>query len=418
MKIAVIGGGLLGISSAYVLQNRGYEVTLLETRETLASETSFAPGGMLTASMSDPWNSPGVYKYLLRSLFDPYAAMRLHMHTIPSLLFWGFSFLRNSSFNKHLDATLANYSLAQYSLKKTREIREFLSLTYDHSITGDMKVFRDEKKMIEPRRIAKKLQEFGLEFFELDKYGAVEVEPSLDPIRDKIAGALFFPQDECGDAYKFCCQLSGEMEKIGVEVKTNFAAIDLKKKSNKIIGINTSDGFFPINNVVVAAGNSSAKLMKNLGVSIPIKPVKGYSATLDVRNIKNVPKLAIVDDAMHAAVIPLGQRLRLAGTAEFAGFNTEVNSDRIDGLFTVLEGLYPNISAEVDKNNVETWTGLRPMSSDGKPFIGPGNIEGLYLNTGHGHLGWTMAMGSAWLLADLIEGKDPEIASLPFSPAR
>ena len=149
-----------------------------------------------------------------------------------------------------------------------------------------------------------------------------------------------------------------------------------------------------------------------------IKPVKGYSATLDVRNIKNIPKLPIVDDAMHAAVIPLGQRLRLAGTAEFAGFNTEINSDRIDGLFTVLEDLYPNISAEVDKNNVETWTGLRPMSSDGKPFIGPGNIEGLYLNTGHGHLGWTMAMGSAWLLADLIESKDPEIASLPFSPAR
>jgi len=293
-----------------------------------------------------------------------------------------------------------------------------LSLTYDHSITGDMKVFRDEKKMIEPRRIAKKLQEFGLEFFELDKYGTVEVEPSLDPIRDKIAGALFFPQDECGDAYKFCCQLSGEMEKIGVKVKTDFTAIDLRKKSNKIIGINTSEGFFPIKNVVVAAGNSSAKLMKNLGLSMSIKPVKGYSATLDVRNIKNIPKLPIVDDAMHAAVIPLGQRLRLAGTAEFAGFNTEINSDRIDGLFTVLEDLYPNISAEVDKNNVETWTGLRPMSSDGKPFIGPGNIEGLYLNTGHGHLGWTMAMGSAWLLADLIEGKDPEIASLPFSPAR
>ena len=290
MKIAVIGGGLLGISSAYILQSRGHEVTLLETQQTLASETSFAPGGMLTASMSDPWNNPGVYKYLFKSLFDPYAAMRLHIRTVPSLLFWGVSFLRNSSFDKHLNATLANYSLAQYSLKKTREIREFLSLTYDHSITGDMKVFRDEKKMIEPRRIAKKLQEFGLEFFELDKYGTVEVEPSLDPIRDKIAGALFFPQDECGDAYKFCCQLSGEMEKIGVKVKTDFTAIDLRKKSNKIIGINTSEGFFPIKNVVVAAGNSSAKLMKNLGLSMSIKPVKGYSATLDVRNIKNIPK--------------------------------------------------------------------------------------------------------------------------------
>ena len=418
MKIAVIGGGLLGISSAYTLQSRGHEVTLLETRETLALETSFAPGGMLTASMSDPWNSPGVYKYLLKSLFDPYAPMKLHMHTIPSLLFWGFSFLRNSSFNKHLDATLANYFLAQYSLKKTRETRELLSLSYDHSITGDMKVFREEKKMIEPRRIAKKLEEFGLEFFELDKHGAVGVEPSLDPIRDKIAGALFFPQDECGDAYKFCCQLSGEMEKIGVTVKTNFAATELKKKSNKITGINTSEGFFPANNVVVAAGNNSAKLMKNLGVSIPIKPVKGYSATLDVRNIKNVPKLPIVDDAMHAAVVPLGQRLRLVGTAEFSGFNTEVNSDRIDSLFFVLENLFPNISAEVDKSDVEIWAGLRPMSSDGKPFIGPGKIEGLYLNTGHGHLGWTMAMGSAWLLADLIEGKDPEIPSLPFSPTR
>ena len=149
--------------------------------------------------------------------------------------------------------------------------------------------------------------------------------------------------------------------------------------------------------------------MKNLGVSIPIKPVKGYSATLDVRNIKNVPKLPIVDDAMHAAVVPLGQRLRLVGTAEFSGFNTEVNSDRIDSLFFVLENLFPNISAEVDKSDVEIWAGLRPMSSDGKPFIGPGKIEGPYLNTGHGHLGWTMALGSAWLLADLIEGKDPEI---------
>ena len=419
MKTIVIGGGLLGLSTAYVLLERGHQVTVLETCENVGMEASHKNGGILTPSMSDPWNAPGVFKHLASSVFDSQAALKLHVRQLPSLLRWGLDFLRHSKSVHYRRATMANYRLAAYSVEKTRELRERLNLDYNASTQGTLKLFRRCEAMQASEALAESLSPMGLCFNKLDVDGVIAIEPQLSGIKNQIAGALHFPDDECGDAHLFCLQLAEKVRQGGGSIHTGVSVKRLIACNGKIDGVETSQEVTKSDQVIVAAGVHSSALLKPLKVILPVKPAKGYSITLGQHSISTLvrdllPQMPVIDDAMHAAVIPLGNCLRLVGTAEFAGFDKRLCQNRIDNLFNILKQLYPHLASHIDLSLVETWAGLRPMSADGKPYIGPTQIKGLFLNTGHGHLGWTMAVGSAYLLADQMEGKQSVIDSAPY----
>ncbi len=417
-RVIVIGAGLAGMTVAYELARRGYPTTLFERREAVAIETSYANGALLTPSMADPWNAPGVHRYLIGSLLGHASPVKLHASAIPSLLGWGWQFLRNSTRTRHDRATRASFVLAQYSLEQTRTLRADLSLHYDAATVGSMKVFESHAAMESSMRLAQMLATLGLRFEKIDADRAVELEPALAPIRSRIAGAIHFPDDEVGDARLFCEQLSDAFVRLGGKVCFGATIEGIATEGDRVTGVQVDGDIRPAEAVVVAAGNASPRLVCGLGVALPIRPAKGYTITFDVSQLREVPRIAIVHDTRHAAIVPIGTRLRLAGTAEFTGEDFRIAPDRFYYLYGLLEDLLPQLAKELPREEAQAWTGLRPMSADGLPFIGPARVRGLYVNSGHGHLGWTLAVGSAKLLADLLEGKPPAIDPAPYRLTR
>ncbi|MFQ5547086.1 MAG: FAD-dependent oxidoreductase [Woeseia sp.] len=418
MKILVIGGGLQGLCSAQALLERGHDVRLLEAHDGVGLETSFANGGLITPSKCEPWNAPGAWKHLLSSVVDRESAFRLRLRAIPSLTLWGLDFLKHSTAARYRASLKANFDLATYSKQKTSELRQRLGLSFDHASSGTLNVYREGEAIDGLRHQSESLSQYGMRYEELDSQGVVSTEPALRYAKDLIKGAFYYPDDDSGDAYLFCTELRREIESGGAVVQTGTAATRLMVEQGRVTGVATDRGLIDAEVVLVAAGHRSPALVRSAGMSLPIKPAKGYSVTLNVENMDGVPRVPLIDETMHAAITPLGNRLRMSSTVEFAGFDKRVDPRRIRGLFTLLEELYPRLASKVDRGNSNPWAGLRPVSSDGLPFVGAGRLPGLYINAGHGPLGWTLAMGSAHLLADCIGGQPSEIDSRPFDPSR
>jgi D-amino-acid dehydrogenase len=418
MSAIVVGGGLMGVTTAHELQRRGISTTLVEARDDVALETSFANGSMLTPSMSDPWNAPGVFGHLVRSLGDPKAAIKLRPSAFPSCISWGLAFLRNANAARYEYATRANFFLARYSLEKTRGLRDELHLEYHAADHGTMKMFRNVSDMTGPVGHAEALAPLGLRFERLGSDEAVKIEPALGPIRKQIAGALFFPDDGAGNAHLFCRSLANSFLAAGGQALFGHRVVGLDVRDGKVKGVRLADGKVRHADVVIiAAGEESVRLARQVGINLPIEPVKGYSLTFSMPSGIG-PAIPVIDDALHAAVVPVGDKLRIAGTAEIAGHSKTIQPARIDNLFGLLEQVYPDIARKIDRRSGEGWTGLRPMSADGLPFIGASAVEGLFVNSGHGHLGWTCAAGSAAIIADLLCGRRPDIDPEPFRADR
>ena len=416
--VIVVGGGVIGVASAYEFARRGCRTTLIEARAGVGLETSHANGGLLMPSMADPWNSPGVRRHIVSSLVSRHAPMRLRLGALPFLGSWGLRFLRHSRPSAYMAATRGSFVLARYSLERTRELRKCLSLDYDASTQGTLKLFRDERAMSDRLAIVEPLVKLGLRFEPLDGDGVVAAEPALAQVRAAIAGGMRFPDDESGDAFKFCKALKEQFERAGGEVVAARPVLGVLQERNRVTGVRTAAGDLRAEIVVVAAGNRTGALVRELRIPVAVRPVKGYTLTFDVSGLEGCPAIPVVDDALHAAVTPLGARLRLAGTAELAGNDLKIRRERIDNLVNFLGQLYPRLRARLNPSSGYAWTGLRPVSADGLPLIGPTRIPGLFLNTGHGHLGWTLANGSAGLLADLALGAPAAIDPAPYSPKR
>lgn len=414
----MIGAGVAGVTAAYELARRGYPTSLVEMRPAVALGTSYANGALLTPSMADPWNAPGVHRHLAASLLGAPSAVTLRRAVVPSLIGFGWRFLRYSTRARHTAATQASFLLGRYSLERTRELRTRLALEYDSAAVGSLKVFSTQPAMEGPLAMANRLSSLGLKFEVLDGDGAVAAEPALGEIKTQIAGALRFPDDEIGDARLFCEQLLAEFVRLGGVHHTNTEVAGIVAERGRLSGVRIANRVKDAEIVVVAAGNSSVRLVRELGLSLPIRPAKGYTVTFDAAHVEGRPKLPIVHDALHAAVVPIGNRLRLAGTAEFAGEDLSIPPERIENLLRLLTTLLPRVARQLPRAQARSWAGLRPMSADGLPFIGPSHIPGLYINTGHGHLGWTFAVGSAQLLSDLIEGKPPQLDPMPYRITR
>lgn len=418
MKVLVVGGGLQGLCSAQVLIERGHEVTVIEALDGVGLETSFANGGLITPSRCEPWNGPDAVSHLLRSIFRTSSAFRLRPKAIPSLIFWGLGFLMNSTHSRRTATLRANFDLASYSKDRTNELRQRLGLKFAHRSAGTLNVFREGESITAIRDQAEFLSRLGMRFEELDVNGITAIEPTLRHARAPIKGAFYFPDDDSGDAHLFCLELQREIVLAGAIVETGTRVIRVAIEKGKVIGTETGHGLARADAIVIAAGNGSPALVRPLGLSLPIKPAKGYSLTLDLDGIDERPRTPIIDETLHAAITPMDRRLRLTSTVEFSGFDKRIDSERINDLLSLLGELYPRIASQIDRDQARPWAGLRPVSSDGRPFIGASKLPGLYINAGHGPLGWTLAMGSAQLLADLIEGRPTQIDPDPFDAAR
>ncbi len=417
-RTIIIGGGLMGVATLYELAARGVPATLLEAQPTLAQGASYANGGMITASMSDPWNSPGVGKHLAASLFDPYAAMKLRPWALPGLALWGLKFLRNAAPSRYRRATLHCFELASRSAELLRKQITELDLDIDASFAGSMKVFESATKFNEARRMADDLAPLGLAYEAVPSAELSQKEPQLAQAASRFVGGIYFPNDGAGDARAYVEQLNKIAKTKGAEIELGRTVRRILVEGGKVTGVETNEGQLAGTRVVICLGYDAPRLVRGCGARLAIKPAKGYSVTVDARGWNARPRISVVDDAMHAAVSVIGERLRFVGTAEFAGADTRIQQPRIDNLVALFRRLYPHLGNQLDASEMTPWAGLRPMSADGLPYIGPAGLEGLWVNAGQGHLGWTMAAGSAELLADQMLGRAPKVDPGPFLPGR
>ncbi|ALJ13667.1 FAD-dependent oxidoreductase [Sphingopyxis macrogoltabida] len=414
----IIGCGVVGLTTALELLGRGERVTLVDSAAQEGLGTSFANGGLLTPSMSDPWNAPGVHRHLLEYLVSSSAALKIRLGALPSLLRWGPQFLLNSRAAPHRKATLANLELATYSLAAMKELRERFGFAFDASDGGALKFFRTEAAFDAALAIADLVREHGIEARPLDGKGAVEVEPCLAPVGGEIAGAIHYPGDASGDAYLFCREAARTIAELGGIFRYGQTVEAVEVRGGGVAGVRVAGETIAAERVVVAAGVASPALAAKLGLDLAVKPVKGYSMTYTPDPAGPMPRLPVIDDGYHTAITPLGTRLRVAGTAEFAGHDLRLDPKRIGNLGQLFKATYPAIAGEAVLATGRPWTGLRPVAADGRPYIGPGRVAGSWVNAGHGHLGWTLAAGSARLLADLMTGARPELDPSPYAPCR
>ncbi len=415
MRVLIIGSGLLGVMTAYFLVREGHEVCVLDRQAGPGLETSFANGGMLTPSQANPWNEPGVLWRLVRYLGDEDSPLLLRLSALPSMLGWGFKFLRNSSPQRYHRSLMHNARIAEYSLRVLQQLRAQLNVPYDHGTQGTMKIFREQKELDTTAGFAERLHEYGVNFRLLDSTVAVEIEPAIAPVKDEIVGAAYYPDDEHGDAFQFCSAMSDFAQRAGAEFRFSTIVTELVRDGAAISSVRTTEEVLTADAYVLAAGSYSPLLAKTANLKIPVQPVKGYSVTTRLNGWAQPPRMPVIDESLHAGVTPLGDRLRSVGTAEFAGYDTSLNARRISNLLDLLIRIFPQYEPYFERTKVQEWTGLRPMTSDGVPILGHSPLQNLYLNTGHGHLGWSMCAGSGQAVAALISGKQPDIDLAPYN---
>ena len=419
MRIVVLGAGLLGLSTAWFLRQHGCEVLVLDRADGPGRETSFANGGMLHASQANPWNEPGVLGQALKMLGKEDAALLFRLRALPWMVGWGLRFLQQSSPARYARNFEKNAQLARYSLAMMKDLRAVVGTDYAYAARGTLKLFRDTAGVDAAARLCRQLADWGIAFEVVDGGGAVTLEPALAPIRERLAGGLYFPADESGDAYRFCELLAAAGAARGVQFAYGSPIKRLLRSGDRVIGVSTTAGaYHEADAFVLAAGSYSAPLAKQLGLAVPVQPAKGYSITVPCGAWEAPPTLPVIDDSLHAAVCPLDGRLRVAGTAEFAGYDLRLTPSRIANLFKLLTQLYPGFGPHLDASQAEAWTGLRPMSADGVGIMGRTPLRNLFLNTGHGPLGWTMAAGAGKLVADEIAGVAPALDLEPYRLAR
>jgi D-amino-acid dehydrogenase len=412
----VIGGGLLGVTSAWYLQERGLAVTVVERREATARETSYANGGLITPSQSDPWNAPGTPLQLLKWLGHDDSPLLLRVSAIPGMWRWGLKFLLSSRMQRWWPATEANLRLGLYSAAALRELRAQLKLDYQHRSRGTLKVFRNLEYFEESSLLARSLAPLGLNHRELSPEEAVQLEPLLGAMSGELAGAIHYPDDESGDAHAFTGELEAHARKAGVQFRFNTAITGIVPGAGNITGLKAGGELLQADVYVLAAASHSVGLASPLGIDLPVYPVKGYSVTLPAAGV--ALGLPLVDFEQKIVLTPLGDKLRVAGTAEFAGFSTAANLKRGANIVHQAMRLLPQLAGRVKAEDIQHWNGLRPMTADGPPLVSRTRYRNLFVNTGHGPLGWTLAAGSSRALADLVAGREPALELSAYSVER
>lgn len=407
MKILVLGAGVVGTAAAYYLARDGHEVTVVERHAAAARGTSYSNAGLVSPGDATAWASPAALKTFIKSLYTPDLGIKVRLRLDPYFYAWSLRFLFQCTNARVRENTEAKLKLALYSRLCINEISAETGIGYDERARGIMYFFRSQESLDHGVAIYRFLAEHGLQIEVVDRNRLMELEPGLAAAKDGIAGAVYSPMDQTGDSRQFVEALAAYAEhKLGAKFLFDTNVEDLIVEGDRVAGVKTSAGRLDADAVVIAMGPESGLLGRRNGIDLPVYPVKGYTATVPLTDPSKGPTMGGVDEDRLVAYSRLGDRLRLASTAEFAGFDRSHKPEDFKRLFQTAQELFPGA---FDPQKAEVWAGLRPMMPGSVPVIGPARYKNLYLDTGHGHVGWTMACGSGKFLADLVAGRKPEI---------
>lgn len=411
MKVVVVGAGVVGVTTAYFLHRQGFDVVVVDRGQEVASETSFANGGQISVSHAEPWANPGALRRAAGWLLRDDAPLRLRLRADPRQWLWLVGFARECT----KDRTRRNIGelvrLGSYSRKVLQRLRAETSIAYDERLRGILHFYTDAREFDAAHGPAQLMRELGCERSIVSVDEAIAIEPALRHARSRLVGATFTPADESGDAHAFTVQLADHCRAAGVEFRMGHQVTALRASGGRIEHVEAIDahGRYEViraQRYVLAAGSFSPLLAAPLGVRLAICPAKGYSVTMPVRDATRAFEVSLTDDERKLVFSRLGDRLRIAGMAEFAGYDRRLDLDRCRAILRHVEQLFPDAG---DATAARFWSGLRPSTPSNLPYVGGTRIANLFLNTGHGTLGWTLACGSAKALADLMAGRQPDV---------
>ena len=410
MRVIVIGGGVVGAATALALVERGLEVTLVDKHERLAEDTSHANGGGITPLHAEPWNGPGLPASLLGYLGRSDAPWRLPPGILPSLGTWGLHFLAQSRQTRWLSNARANIRLGLHSLECLGAWRSRYRFDYAQTTSGSMQLYFSRKAFGKSLAVRRNLIDGLGEVEPLDVDAVLAREPALVPVAEQLAGGLFYREHESGDAARFAQCAAEEAQRQGARLRLGASVEQVICQKGRFRAIETNQGMIEADACVIAAGPEAPALLEPLGLRLPIRPVRGYSATFELDDSAALPTLPLLDTERRFVTLRLGERrLRVAGLADFAGHRRAIPPARMDVLLASARALLPDLAERLTPAAGRLWAGLRPVTPDGRPLLGETAVPGLYLNAGHGPMGWTMACGSADLVADQVAHQTPAV---------
>ncbi|EPF72526.1 D-amino acid dehydrogenase [Acinetobacter indicus] len=414
MRVIVLGSGVIGVTSAYYLAQQGASVTVLDRQTGPAEETSFGNAGQVSPGYSTPWAAPGIPFKAVKWMFQHHAPLAVNLDGSMWQLQWMAQMLKNCNAQHYAINKERMVRVAEYSRDCLRQLRQDTGISYENRSKGTLQLFRKDAQLDAVQRDIEVLKESGVEYELLDRDGLARVEPALAAAKDKLVGGLHLPNDETGDCYLFTNALAKLAQEMGVDFQFNQNVEKLLVEGDEIKGMLVNGKVLTADRYVLAFGSYSREFLKPLHLDLPVYPVKGYSLTVPIVDPAMAPQSTVLDETYKIAITRFDQRIRVGGMAELSGFNLGLNQDRRATLEMVTKDLFPG----GDLPQASFWTGLRPMTPDSTPIIGGTRYKNLFLNTGHGTLGWTMACGSGKLISDLVMQQQPEISTEGLSLQR
>lgn len=406
MRVLVLGSGVIGTTTAYYLARAGAQVTVIDRQPAPAMEASFANAGQVSPGYSTPWAAPGIPLKALRWLFQRHAPLALRADGSLFQLRWLVDMLRNCTAARYAENKARMMRLSEYSRDCLRALRVETGLHYEERSKGTVQLFRTEAQLEAARRDIRVLEEFGVPYELLDPDGLVRAEPALALTDTALAGGLRLPNDETGDCQLFTARLAERARELGVDFRFGASVSEILTGGEGVIGVRVGDEVIAADRYVLAFGSYSRELCLRLGLDLPVYPVKGYSLTIPLSNPDAAPVSTVLDETYKVAITRFDDRIRVGGMAELGGFDLSLNPRRRATLEMVARSLFGGCG---DLSAATFWTGLRPMTPDSTPIVGATAYPDLFINTGHGTLGWTMACGSGQLVADLVTGRQTAI---------
>jgi len=406
MRITILGAGLAGVTAAWHLQRDGHEITVVDRQPQAALETSFANAGLISAGHAFAWASPRAMRIMLKSLVLRDQPLRLRLSADPAFWRWTLRFLGQCTTARAHANTRIKHRLCRYAQQALGEVVAATGIEYDRSQGGLLYLHRTQQSLEQGVRNMRIMEEGGHDIEVVDRDRAAAIDPALAPSKAKIAGGIYCPTDESGDAHKFTQALAAQCAEAGVRFLFETTAQRLEAAGDRVERVITDRGDLVADAFVLALGSYSPLLTRSLGERVPVYPIKGYSVTIPIDGANGAPTVGGVDEDNLCAYARLGDRVRVTAVAEFAGYDTSHRPSDFRSMLGALRDLYPNAG---DFSQPSYWACLRPMTPDGPPIVGRGRYRNLYYDTGHGHMGFTMSCGTARIVTDLIAGRTPEV---------
>jgi D-amino-acid dehydrogenase len=406
MKVLIMGAGVIGVSTAYELVKAGCDVSVVDRQPAAGLETSFANAGEISPGYASPWAGPGVPLKAVQWMLDKHGPLVVHPRLDPLMWRWMLQTLFNCTSRRYTLNKSRMVPISEYSRDCLRRLRADTGISYDHRSQGTLQLFRKQSQLDSVDKDITVLREYGVRFELLDRNGCIRAEPALGGAPASFVGGLLLPDDETGDCHLFTQRLMAMAQEAGVRLIANTRIESVTTEGDRVTAVVTDSGTMTADAFVMALGSFSPLLLRPIGIDIPVYPVKGYSITVPLTDDSGAPRSTVMDETYKVAITRLGDRIRVGGTAELSGYRVELSPERRITLERSLRDLFPRGG---DIGGASFWSGLRPMTPDGPPIIGPTRYTNLHLNTGHGTLGWTMGAGSGRAIADIVNGLQPEV---------